>query len=62
MKREPIPLKILLVDDESHMISLFKTELDKWFESVQTADNGSEALQKIQAEAFDLLVLDYWMP
>ena len=62
MKREPIPLKILLVDDETHTRRLFKTELDKWFEPVQTADNGSEALQKIQAEAFDLLVLDYWMP
>ena len=53
---------ILIVDDEPSILqSLSGLLSDEGFE-VMTAANGYEALQKIETEAPDLVLLDIWMP
>jgi two-component system, NtrC family, nitrogen regulation response regulator NtrX len=53
---------ILIVDDEpSILISLKGLLADEGFE-VSTASNGYEALQQIETEAPDMVLLDIWMP
>ncbi|MDA8139039.1 MAG: sigma-54 dependent transcriptional regulator [Desulfobacteraceae bacterium] len=53
---------ILIVDDESSIQQSLKGVLmDEGFE-VNTASNGYEALQLIETEAPDLVLLDIWMP
>ena len=53
---------ILIVDDEASIVqSLSGLLTDEGFE-VNTASNGYEALQRIEAEAPDLVLLDIWMP
>jgi len=53
---------ILIVDDEISILkSLSGILMDEGFETV-TATNGYEALQRIEAEAPDMVLLDIWMP
>lgn len=53
---------ILIVDDEPSILQSLKGLLtDEGFE-VATAANGYDALQKIEIEAPDLVLLDIWMP
>jgi two-component system, NtrC family, nitrogen regulation response regulator NtrX len=53
---------IMIVDDEISIQQSLKGLLsDEGFE-VSTASNGYEALQLIQTEAPDLILLDIWMP
>jgi two-component system nitrogen regulation response regulator NtrX len=53
---------ILIVDDEPYILkSLSDLLKDEGFE-VTTASNGYEALQMIETESPDLVLLDIWMP
>ncbi|MEJ2040099.1 MAG: sigma-54 dependent transcriptional regulator, partial [Desulfosarcinaceae bacterium] len=53
---------ILIVDDEASIVqSLSGLLLDEGFE-ISTASNGYEALQQIESEVPDLILLDIWMP
>ncbi len=53
---------ILIVDDEASILKSLQGLLtDEGFE-VNTAANGYEALQLIEAEAPDLVLMDIWMP
>ena len=53
---------ILIVDDEPSIVqSLGGLLTDEGFE-ITTASNGYEALQQIEANAPDLILLDIWMP
>lgn len=53
---------ILIVDDEPSIVqSLSGLLIDEGFE-VTTAGNGYEALQQIESNAPDLVLLDIWMP
>ena len=53
---------ILIVDDEPSILQSLQGILaDEGFE-VATASNGYEALQQIEADAPDLVLLDIWMP
>jgi DNA-binding response OmpR family regulator len=54
--------KILVVDDEPDIHSVIKAVLSKKDYNVQTASDGREALQKLSAEKFDLIILDVLMP
>ncbi len=56
------PIRILLVDDEEHIRLLFKEELEEEGYSIDLASNGLEALEKVKAQRFDLVVLDIKMP
>jgi len=57
-----MPKKILAVDDERHIVRLVEVNLARAGYQVVTAFDGREALQKVEAEQPDLVVLDVMMP
>jgi two-component system alkaline phosphatase synthesis response regulator PhoP/two-component system response regulator VicR len=54
--------KILAVDDERHIVRLVQINLQKEGYEVVTAGNGREALEKVESEKPDLIVMDVMMP
>lgn len=56
------PLKILVCDDERHIVRLIQVNLEKQGWVVVTAYDGKEGLEKIRSEKPDLCVLDVMMP
>jgi len=57
-----VPRKILAVDDEKHIVRLVQVNLERQGYEVVTANDGKEALQKVDDERPDLVVLDVMMP
>jgi len=57
-----MPRKILAVDDEKHIVRLVQVNLERQGFEVITAGDGKEALQKVEDERPDLVVLDVMMP
>jgi len=55
-------LSILIVDDDDNIRELLKQELNEAGYQVQEARDGREALDKIQEEQPDLIILDILMP
>jgi len=55
-------LKILAVDDERHIVRLVQVNLERAGYEVVTAFDGREALEKVESERPDLVVLDVMMP
>jgi len=55
-------IKILLVDDEKVFIQTLAERLEVRDFIVQTAFDGDEAIAKIKAQDFDVVVLDVLMP
>ena len=51
-----------MVDDEPHIVRLIQVNLERSGYEVVTAFDGKEALQQVDAEKPDLLVLDVMMP
>src|SRR5271157_586586 len=56
------PDKILIVDDEPSIRKLLLKYLSGKNYFVETADNGQAALEKLEAESFDLVLTDLRMP
>lgn len=57
------PLRILVVDDEPALRELLKRGLPQLGNfSVEVASNGSEAVEKIEKDIFDLVLTDLKMP
>jgi two-component system alkaline phosphatase synthesis response regulator PhoP len=54
--------KILIVDDEPHMIELVKAILSEEGYDVATASDGKEGLKKLETLKPDLVILDMMMP
>lgn len=54
--------KILLVDDDPELSSLYQELLVGEGYQVETALNGETALEKISAGGYDLILLDIMMP
>jgi two-component system, OmpR family, alkaline phosphatase synthesis response regulator PhoP len=57
-----VPRKILAVDDEKHIVRLVQVNLERQGYEVVTANDGKEALEKVNEEQPDLVVLDVMMP
>jgi DNA-binding response OmpR family regulator len=55
-------MKILVVDDDAHIIRLYKEELEEEGYEVVTASTGEEALAVFEKENPDLVTLDILMP
>ena len=58
----PRPLRILFADDQPDIRTLTRHQLKRAGHRVVAARNGSEALRKIRACAFDIILLDHEMP
>jgi two-component system alkaline phosphatase synthesis response regulator PhoP len=56
------PKRILAVDDERHIVRLVQVNLERAGYTVVTAFDGREALEKVESEQPDLVVLDVMMP
>ena len=54
--------KILVVDDERHIVRLVEVNLSRAGYDVETAYDGVEALEKVKATDPDMIVLDVMMP
>ena len=54
--------KILVADDESHILHVVSLKLRNAGYDVVTAKDGAEALELAQSEQPDLLITDYHMP
>lgn len=54
--------KILVCDDERHIVRLIQVNLERQGYQVVTAFDGKEGLEKVKSEKPDLLVLDVMMP
>ncbi len=54
--------KILVVDDEPHIVELVRYNLEREGFQVSTAYDGHEALQRARTERPDLIVLDLMLP
>ncbi|AXA36667.1 MAG: response regulator [Candidatus Sumerlaea chitinivorans] len=54
--------RILIVDDEKNIRTLFRDELEEAGYEVATADSGADALAKLDIFQPDLVVLDIRMP
>lgn len=56
------PAKILVVDDEPHLLKLVRSNLEAAHYKVTVAMDGPSALAMMEAEGADLVVLDIMMP
>jgi two-component system, OmpR family, alkaline phosphatase synthesis response regulator PhoP len=54
--------RILAVDDEPNIVRLIEVNLTRHGYTVDTANNGVQALEKIRANRPDLIVSDVMMP
>jgi CheY-like chemotaxis protein len=54
--------KIVIVDDEPHVLRVLKLSLKKEGYAVDTCANGKEALTRLEQEHPDILITDIQMP
>jgi len=54
--------RVLVVDDERHIVRLVQVNLERQGYEVLTAYDGVECLEKAKSERPDLIVLDVMMP
>lgn len=54
--------KILVCDDERHIVRLIQVNLERHGYQVVTAYDGKEGLEKVKSEKPDMVVLDVMMP
>ncbi|MBI1967396.1 MAG: response regulator, partial [Gemmatimonadetes bacterium] len=55
-------LRILVVDDEPHILHYMRATLESWGHKVELASDGTEVLERALAEPFDVIVCDLRMP
>ena len=53
---------VLVVDDNALNRTLLSTSLEEEGYAVRTANNGVQALEKLHADPFDVVLLDLLMP
>ncbi len=53
---------ILVVDDERHIVRLVQVNLERAGYEVTTAYDGVEAIEAVQSELPDMIILDVMMP
>ena len=54
--------RILVVDDDRTTRELLRLQLKSAGFAVETASDGADALARVRAKTFDLVLLDVWMP
>ena len=62
-RTEPLPLKkVLIVDDNATNRRLLQENFRYWGVECTESDNGLSALQLLDEQSFDLMIIDYHMP
>jgi signal transduction histidine kinase/CheY-like chemotaxis protein len=59
---ETPPLRVLVVDDEPHILYYMRSTLESWGHTVEVATDGAYALERILADPFDAIICDLRMP
>jgi two-component system NtrC family sensor kinase len=54
--------RVLVVDDEPHILYYMRATLEAWGHKVDTASDGADALQRAMTGTFDLIITDVRMP
>ncbi len=63
LNRETVTIrKVLLVDDEDDIVELISNFLQKQGYTVDVASDGNEAIDKVYAESYDIIISDLKMP
>jgi two-component system NtrC family sensor kinase len=55
-------LRVLVVDDEPHILHYMRVTLEAWGHSVEVASDGGDAVERALANPFDVIVCDLRMP
>ncbi|HWZ29317.1 MAG TPA: ATP-binding protein [Gemmatimonadales bacterium] len=55
-------LRVLVVDDEPHILHYMRVTLEAWGHSVEVASDGGDAVERAVATPFDVIVCDLRMP
>jgi two-component system NtrC family sensor kinase len=55
-------LRILVVDDEPHILHYMRATLESWGHRVDVATDGTDAVEHALAEPFDVIICDLRMP
>jgi two-component system NtrC family sensor kinase len=58
----PPRLRVLVVDDEPHILHYMRATLEAWGHTVETASDGDDALARATREPYDLVISDLRMP
>jgi two-component system NtrC family sensor kinase len=58
----PENLRVLVVDDEPHILHYMQATLESWGHEVVLARDGSQALKRALMQPFDLIICDLRMP
>ena len=54
--------RVLVVDDEPHILYYMRSTLESWGHTVEVATDGAYALERILADPFDAIICDLRMP
>lgn len=57
-----MPHKVLLVEDEEHLLNTIKLNLELEGLTVNGVDNGRKAIEEFKKQDFDLVILDVMLP
>ncbi|HXQ29329.1 MAG TPA: ATP-binding protein [Gemmatimonadales bacterium] len=60
--RDPHPLRVLVVDDEPHILYYMRSTLESWGHTVDVATDGAHACERALGEPFDVIICDLRMP
>lgn len=55
-------MKILLVDDDSFLRDMYATKFKEGGHAVASAESGEKAIQQLEKETYDVILLDLVMP
>ena len=53
---------ILVIDDDKGILSVIQEVLTQFGHRVETAEDGSEGIQKLEDDSFDIVITDMRMP
>jgi DNA-binding response OmpR family regulator len=59
---EPVPKKVLIIEDEANIARIIKLELEHEGYKVETSENGKTGLEKFSNEYWNLVLLDIMIP
>jgi two-component system, NtrC family, sensor kinase len=55
-------LRVLVVDDEPHILHYMRATLESWGHTVEVASDGTEAVERALVTPFDVIICDLRMP